>query len=49
MAVLTYIEVAVNGYTYIFKKFKQRKKGKETVPSIGIIQQSRRKLDVDLE
>lgn len=36
MAALTHIEVTVNDYCYIFffLSFEQRKKGKETVPSM---------------
>lgn len=49
MAVLTHIEVAVNANSYVFFSFEQKKKGKETVSSMSIIQGSRTKLNVDLE
>lgn len=46
---LTHIEVAVNDNSYVFFSFEQRKKGKEIVSSMGIIQGSRTKLNVDLD
>lgn len=39
---IDHIEAAVNDYSYIFFfSFEQRKKGKETVLSMGIIHRSR--------
>lgn len=45
---IDHMEVAVSDNSYVLFSFEQRKKGKETAPLVGIIQGSRRKLDVDL-